>query len=153
MEPELNFPEYDIAVRQNGSFEEVFDIARRRWCINTPEEWVRQHTIHYLINEKNIPVSLVAVEMPVKINSMDRRCDIVVYSNTGKPKMIVECKAPAVKISQSVVNQAGEYNSSLKAPFLMVTNGLKHFVFQIDFEKHSTNSLNQIPDYNYLSMH
>ncbi len=153
MNTQLNFPEYNLSLKQNGVEQEVFDIVRHKWILNTPEEWVRQNAIHYLINEKQIPASLIAVEMPIKINSMDRRCDIVIYSNKGKPKLIVECKAPAVKISQAVVNQAGEYNSTLKAPFLMVTNGLKHFVFQINFEKQSTNALNQIPDYDYLSMH
>lgn len=153
MEEHLNFPEYDIRKRIIESRSEVFDNVRNVWILLTPEEWVRQNIIHYLINENKIPKSLIAVEMPIKMNSMQRRCDIVVYTKSGKPKMIVECKAPSVKINQQTVDQASRYNLTLKVPFLLVTNGLQHYSFFIDFENKTTEVLKTIPDYPYLLKH
>jgi len=150
---QLNFPYYEIKTRTEQERTELFDIVRNTWVLLTPEEWVRQHVLHFLIYENKIPKSLIAVEMPIKMNKMNRRCDIVVYTNSGKPKMIVECKAPNIKLTQNTVDQAGRYNLTLKTPFLLITNGLQHFAFQIDFENKKTEVLNTIPDYNYLLMH
>lgn len=151
--PQLNFPGSAVQIRQSERGLEIFDVTRFLWISYSPEEWVRQRTIHYLIDYLHVPAGLIAVEMPIQINKMQRRCDLVVYNQTGKPKMIVECKAPTVKISQSTVDQAGRYNLALNAPYLMVTNGIKHFAFQINFENQQTSALHEIPDYNQLSMH
>lgn len=150
---QLNFPEAKIPVRQHGGGFELLDITRRVWLGYTPEEWVRQHVIHFLIDHQNVPVSLIAVEMPIKVNNLERRCDIVVFNNRGKPAMVVECKASGVRLSQGTIDQAGRYNTTLKAPYLMVTNGIKHFAFEIDFENQTTEPLKQIPDYELLLRH
>lgn len=150
---ELNFPPYIIKTRTETNRTEVFDIVRNTWILLTPEEWVRQHVLHFLVYENNIPKSLIAVEMPIKMNNMQRRCDIVVFTNSGKPKMIIECKAPQIKLTQSAADQAGRYNLTLKTPFLVITNGIQHFSFLIDFENQKTKSLDLIPNYDYLLRH
>ncbi|HKK59002.1 MAG TPA: type I restriction enzyme HsdR N-terminal domain-containing protein [Salinivirga sp.] len=153
MYEKLNLPKADIQIRQNAKVSEIFDVVRKLWLPYTPEEWVRQNILHFLINYQDVPPSLIAVEMPIKVNRMERRCDIVVYSRSGKPAMIVECKAPGVKVTQKTVDQAGRYNLTLKAPYLMVSNGLKHYAFSIDFENESTTALKSIPDYSSLLRH
>lgn len=149
----LNLPEADIKVRTLNDEVQIFDVIRQLWLKYTPEEWVRQSIVHYLVHNQKFPASLISIEMPIKVNNMQRRCDIVAYINTGKPKMIVECKAPRIKISQKTLEQASQYNLTLKVPFLMVTNGFQHYVFKIDFEKGTTTQLNEIPYYELLSMH
>ncbi|PLX24944.1 MAG: restriction endonuclease subunit R [Salinivirgaceae bacterium] len=149
----LNLPETDIKVRNQEHEVQVFDIVRQQWLNYTPEEWVRQSIVHFLIKYQKVPSSLIAIEMPIKVNKLNRRCDIVVYSNNGKPKLIVECKASTVKISQTALEQVSQYNIALKVPFLMVTNGLQHFAFKIDFANGTTTQLNEIPDYDFLLKH
>lgn len=144
---QVQFPEYDIRTRKQNDVVQIFDVARRSWVKCTPEEWVRQHVVHYLIQEKKVPVSLISVEMPIKLNKMNRRCDIVVFSRQAKPIMVVECKAPEVPINQAVVDQAARYNLTVKAPFLFVSNGNHNYVFYIDFESGQTKVLGEIPVY------
>ncbi|MFO7864590.1 MAG: type I restriction enzyme HsdR N-terminal domain-containing protein [Salinivirgaceae bacterium] len=149
----LNLPAFEMRHQLRDGREEIFDFVRQIWVLNTPEEYVRQHLLHYLIEQLEVPRGLLAVEMPIKVNGMDRRCDIVIYTNSGKPKMIVECKAPTVKITQKAVDQAGSYNLTLKTPFLLISNGLQHYSFSIDYRKQETQMLNFIPDYTYLLTH
>lgn len=143
----LNLPQFDLKIRETNSTKEVFDIVRRKWIKLTPEEWVRQHVINYLISEKKYPKSLIAVEMPIKLNGMNRRCDVVVYSRQRNPFLIVECKAYNVKITQKVIEQIANYNLTLKAPYLLITNGLVHYYYNIIFEKNIINALTEIPNY------
>jgi len=115
-----------------------------------PEEWVRQQFIGYLLNDRKYPKSLIAVEHPLTINGVNHRADIVVFKSDGKPLVVVECKAPDVSITQSVLQQISRYNILFKAPILILTNGLFHFCVQIDFESSTSRQLTAIPSYEEL---
>ena len=125
---------YTLKIRENASQQEVFDPVRQKWVVMTPEERVRQVFILYLLNIKGFPLSHLSVEHAVTVNGMTQRYDLVVFDDELNPYMVVECKAPHIKLTQKVVEQAGRYNSILKAPLLCVTNGVEHRVFRIDFE-------------------
>ena len=125
---------YSLKIRENGSQQEVFDPVRQKWVVMTPEEHVRQVFIIYLLNVKEFPLSHLSVEHAVTVNGMTQRYDLVVFDDELNPYIVVECKAPHVKLTQKVVEQAGRYNSILKAQLLCVTNGVEHKVFRIDFE-------------------
>lgn len=113
----------------------------------TPEEWVRQHIIHYLIEEKNYPISLIAVEKKVTVNKLTKRTDILVFNAMGNPHIIVECKAPSIKISQDTFDQIARYNLKLAANYLIVTNGLTHFYAFMDLKNESYVFMENIPNY------
>ena len=116
----------------------------------TPEEYVRQTLIHFLINEKKYPKNLMSLEHEFKLHGQKKRADIVVYNNHGKPLMIIECKAPTVKISQDAVNQAANYNIYYKVKYLLVTNGTDFYSFSIDRKTNHVESLKTIPEYSEL---
>ena len=122
----LNLPGYPFKLTKKEEQHYIFDEIRRKHLVLTPEEWVRQHFIQYLILEKKFPKSLIQVEGGLILNSLQKRTDLVIYNNLGERIMIVECKAPAVKITQAVFDQAARYNSVHKVKWLVVTNGLKH---------------------------
>jgi hypothetical protein len=124
---------YTLKQRDGADKPEIFDPVRKKWVAMTPEEKVRQIFILYLLNIKGFPLSHLSVEHAVTVNGMTQRYDLVAFDNNLKPYMVVECKAPHVKLTQKVVEQAGRYNSILRAPLLCVTNGLEHKVFHIDF--------------------
>ncbi len=126
---------------------QVFDVIRKKYFILTPEEWVRQHFIHYLNNEKNYPMGLMGVEKMIKYNALKTRADIVLYTREGKAKMIVECKAPNIKITQDTFNQIAKYNFKLKVEYLVVTNGIQHFCCRMDYENNSISFLDDIPTF------
>ncbi|MCQ2286995.1 MAG: type I restriction enzyme HsdR N-terminal domain-containing protein [Bacteroidales bacterium] len=134
-----------IKVRPNGDKQEIFDVVRKKWVALTPEEQVRQFFIHYIINSKNIPLSHIAVEREIIINTLTKRFDVLIYGNDGKPAMVVECKKPAVTIDQKVVEQAGRYNKVIKAPYICVTNGNTHYFFHINFETENITCLDDFP--------
>jgi len=146
----LNLPDFQIKVRTVEGQQQIFDEIRKKYVALIPEEWVRQNFIHYLVNDRKFPKGLIAVEHPLTINGVSHRADIVVFSSSGKPIAIVECKATDIAIDQNVVQQASRYNILLKAPYLMLTNGLVHFCVRIDFEKGSSLPLESIPFYNDL---
>lgn len=125
---------FTLKIRENGAQQEVFDPVRQKWVVLTPEERVRQIFILYLLNVKGFPLSHLSVEHAVTVNGMTQRYDLVVFDDALQPYMVVECKAPHVKLTQKVAEQAARYNSVLKAPLLCVTNGLEKKVFEIDFE-------------------
>ncbi|CAM1348375.1 Restriction endonuclease subunit R (fragment) [Tenacibaculum halocynthiae] len=114
----------------------------------TPEEWVRQHFVKFLINEKKYPTTLIAIEKQLTINNLKKRTDIVIFSPNGTPNIIVECKAPKVKITQATFDQIARYNLKLNAQFLIVTNGLEHFYCMLDTENERYIFLKDIPSYN-----
>ena len=143
----LNFPSYTFRLKSNENKTLIFDIIRKKYVVLTPEEWVRQHTIFYLIKEKKYPISLIAVEKQLKINSMIKRTDIVVFNTDGTPEILVECKSPSVVISQDTFDQIARYNLTVKSNYLIVTNGLNHYYCQIDVEKENYVFLNDIPNY------
>jgi hypothetical protein len=154
---QLNLPEYSFKYRQNNSATEIFDISRKKFIKLTPEEWVRQNFLMFLISEKSFPASLITVEKTLKYNKLTKKADIVIYDNTGAPRIIVECKAPSVKISQEVFDQLARYNlsigrsvlasSPLKVDYLVVTNGMEHFCCKMDYTNSSWLFVNDIPNY------
>lgn len=148
---ELNLPEYDHKVkrRDDGSWT-IWDRLRQRWVALTPEEWVRQHFVEWLIAERQFPAALMGNEVSVTQNGMDRRCDTVVADRTGQPLVIVEYKAPTVNITQKTFDQIVRYNMVLHARYLMVSNGLKHYCCQIDYDAGNYRFLDHIPSYSEL---
>jgi hypothetical protein len=139
--PELNLPKANLKLKDDL----IWCVLRRKYIKNTPEEWVRQHFIHYLINKLNYPVGLMASEKMVKYNGMSKRCDIVSFSNELKTIMIVECKAPKIKLTEDVFYQIAKYNFTLKAPLLILTNGLQHIVAHVDVENNEVKYLEELP--------
>lgn len=143
----LNLPPYTFRIREKLGKKLIFDSFRRRWVALTPEEWVRQNFVRYLTEEKHFPASLVAIERSLKMNQRDFRTDIVLFSKSGSPLVVVECKAPEVKISQLVFDQIARYNLDLRVSYLIVTNGLTHYCCRFDQEQLSYAFLPEIPDY------
>jgi len=146
----LNLPEYDFKTRQKNGKTEIFDEVRKKYLILTPEEWVRQNLIKYLINDREIPAGLISIEKGLKVNTMNKRTDILVHNKKGEPGMIVECKAASVKIDQKTFEQIARYNMSLKVSLLLVSNGHTHYCCKIDHAKGSFSFLESIPDFNTL---
>ena len=145
--PQLNLPIVALKTKLVEGTTQVFDQVRKKYLILTAEEWVRQHFIHYLNQEKNYPLGLMGVEKMVIYNSMKTRADIVLYTADGKPNMIVECKAPNVKIRQDAFNQIAKYNFKLHVPFLVVTNGMKHYCCKMDYDANKIVFLDETPSY------
>ncbi|MCX6310991.1 MAG: type I restriction enzyme HsdR N-terminal domain-containing protein [Bacteroidetes bacterium] len=145
--PKLNFPSYEFRMRDNKSRPEIFDVVRKKWVTLTPEEWVRQHTAKWLIEEKNYPASLLAVEKSIAVNGLTRRCDIVAFNHETKPVLIVECKAHDVEINQHVFDQAARYNLTLDVNLFLLTNGLQHFCCEVDHENEKYVFLKELPSY------
>lgn len=143
----LNFPSYSFRFKNNQNKVAVFDDLRKKFIILTPEEWVRQHTVKFLEKEKNYPLSLINVEKQLKIAGLTKRYDVVVFEPEGNIHIIVECKAPKIKITQHTFDQIARYNLSLKANYLMVTNGLEHYFCQMDYEKQTYIFLTELPEY------
>jgi hypothetical protein len=150
MMKKLNLPEYQIKIKNADGQQQIFDQIRMKYVALIPEEWVRQNFISYLTTDREFPKGLIAVEHPLTLNSVSHRADIVAFSSDGKPIVVVECKAPDVQINQGVIQQISRYNIFLKAPILIITNGLVHFCVRIDFEKGVTTNLDSIPFYNDL---
>jgi type I site-specific restriction endonuclease len=143
----LNLPTYSFKIKSDLQRKLIFDSIRKKYVVLTPEEWVRQNFIRFLVEEKGFPASLIAIEKKVDINLLPQRSDIVLYNKNANPVMIVECKASKVKITQEVFNQIARYNMKLRVPFLVVTNGLRHFCCYMDYNENSFKFLQEIPDY------
>ncbi len=143
----LNLPNFNFKIKTEANKQLIFDTIRKKYVVLTPEEWVRQNFIRFLVEEKQYPASLIAVEKKVDVNLLPQRSDIVLYNRQLKPVIIVECKATNVKITQAVFNQIARYNMTLRVPFLVVTNGLKHYCCEMDYEKRSFRFLEDIPAY------
>lgn len=144
---QLNLPEYPLRIRSENGKTAVFDIVRKKFVALTPEEWVRQHFIHFLIHEKHYPHTLIAVEKQLKENGMLRRFDLLACNRKGEPFLIAEFKAPGVNITQQTFDQAVRYNMSLKVRYIVVSNGLKHFACEVLYEKNSFIFLKEIPQF------
>lgn len=147
---QLNFSNYSFRFKNSENKVLIFDEIRKKFIILTPEEWVRQHVIHYLLNELNFPKSLINVEKLIKINDLSKRYDVVVFKSTGEILVLIECKAPSITISQATFDQIARYNLVLNAQFLMVTNGLNHYFCQMDFENEKYLFLKNLPTYNNI---
>ena len=131
---QLNFPRYQFRFKSSENKTLIFDEIRKKFIVLTPEEWVRQHVVQFLISEKKYPKSLINVEKQLKVKGTLKRYDVVVYNNDGSIFLIVECKAPAIAISQQTFDQIARYNIEANATYLMVTNGLNHYYCQLDYE-------------------
>ena len=147
---QLNFPNYNFRFKNNENKVSIFDEIRKKFIILTPEEWVRQHVVQFLMVEKKYPKSLINVEKVLKINDLRKRYDVVVFNPDGTIHILVECKAPEIKIAQTTFDQIARYNLTLKATYLMVSNGLKHYFCQMDFENEKYHFLQDIPVYNTI---
>ncbi|MEZ5174275.1 MAG: type I restriction enzyme HsdR N-terminal domain-containing protein [Bacteroidia bacterium] len=149
--PELIFPEYPFKLRISESQRtEIFDVFRKKYVILTPEEWVRQHVLSYLVHELQYPASLIAVEVSLNNSLRKQRADAVVYGSNLNPLLIVECKSSDVKLSNETFMQAARYNLELKLPFLIITNGLKLFAAKVSFINNEIETLNELPTYDEL---
>lgn len=148
----LNLPTYSFTIKFQEQRKYIFDTLRKKYVLLTPEEWVRQNFLKYLIDEKKYPASLISVEMEIKLNKLSKRCDAVVFDRSGNPLMIIECKTTSVKIDQTVFEQIARYNMQLQVNYLIVTNGLNHYCCKIDFENQAYEFLGQIPGYSEMSV-
>ncbi|MCF4101236.1 type I restriction enzyme HsdR N-terminal domain-containing protein [Gillisia sp. M10.2A] len=143
----LNFPNYSFRFKNSENKIAVFDEIRKKFVILTPEEWVRIHTVQFLMDIKQFPKSLINVEKQLMVGKMLKRYDIVVYTSTGNIHVIVECKAPNIKITQTTFDQIARYNKSLNAKYLMVTNGIDHYFCKMDYEEEKYSFLPDLPSY------
>lgn len=143
----LQFPQVRLKVKNTENKQHIFDKARKKWIRLTPEEWVRQHTLHFLNDTKGYPLPLIAVEKQIYLNGLPKRFDLLVFNNTGQPMIIVECKSPALEITQAAFDQIARYNMPLKAKYLMVTNGLVHYYCSMDYDNRKYIFLRELPDF------
>jgi len=146
MEP-LNLPTYLFRIKEDKGKKYIFDEIRRRFVLLTPEEWVRQHVVNFLVTEKSFPQQLISVEKGFHQNRNRQRYDLLIYNRQGEPLMIVECKAPGVEINQHVFDQAGRYNNKHKAVYMLITNGIKHYCCLINMANRQYSFLHEIPDF------
>ena len=146
---ELNLPKIDIKSKLVNESIQIFDIVRKNFFVLTPEEWVRQHVIHYLIFNKKYPKGLMQIEKLIKYNNLKTRADIVAFNKNTDPVLLVECKAPSIKIDKNAFDQIAKYNFTLKAKYLFVTNGLKHYCCEMNYITGKKKFLKEVPDYNF----
>ncbi len=146
---QLMFPAYSFRVKNSENKTSIFDVVRKKFIVLTPEEWVRQHVVHFLITDKNYPLSLINVEKVIKVNGTIKRYDVVVYNSDGSIHLLVECKAPKIKITQQVFDQIARYNLTLKGNYQMVTNGLFHYYCQIDYENEAYHFIPELPAFQH----
>lgn len=144
----LNLPEYDIRVKSNKNKALIFDPFRKKYLVLTPEEWVRQHFLNFLVSIKGYPASRIGVEVGLRLNGTQKRADIVVYDSYGRPLIIVECKASSVPITQATFDQIARYNMVLNVPFLVVSNGMQHYYCIMDHKLKSYHFLEDLPAFN-----
>jgi hypothetical protein len=146
----LNLPTYFFRIKEEKGKKYIFDEIRRRFVVLTPEEWVRQHIVLYLVSEKNFPLQLISMEKGFSQNRRKQRYDLLIYDRAGEPVMIVECKAPGIEINQQVFDQAGRYNNIHKASYMLISNGMKHYCCLINKLNKQYRFLPEIPNYDEL---
>ena len=145
--PKLNFPHIILKTKLVDGNTQVFDIVRKKYFKLTPEEWVRQHVIHYLNSYKNYPFGLMGVEKMIKYNGLRNRADIIIYNKEGVPDILVECKSSNIKITQDTFYQIARYNFKLNVKFLLVTNGMQHFCCAMNYNENKIEFLEDIPSF------
>ncbi len=143
----LHLPPYPFKLKNEGSHTLIFDEIRKKYLVLTPEEWVRQHFIKYLVLHKGYPAGLIRLEGGLTVNSLRKRSDILVFNSSGDKILLVECKAPHIRISEATFTQASQYNTVHMVKTLVVTNGLTHYACSIDFSENRFTFLNDIPEY------
>ncbi len=146
----LNLPSYETKFQEKGGKQLIFDFLRRKYVALTPEEWVRQHFTHYLVEQKGYPRGLMANEMELRLGEKRLRCDTLLYNRSLQPQMIIEYKAPTIQLQQRVFDQITAYNMLLHVDYLVVSNGLQHYCCRMDYEHHSYAFLHDIPHYTEL---
>lgn len=146
----LNLPPFEIKLRGTKAQPQIFDILRKKYIALTPEEWVRQHFVHFLVEHKGYPAALMANEIQLKVGEKTLRADSVLYSRELKPRMIIEYKAPHIPITQKVFDQISIYNMLLHVDYLVVSNGLQHYICKMDYNDKKYLFLEEIPDYKEL---
>ena len=142
----LNLPPFEYKLKKAEGKLWIFDVIRKKYLVLLPEEWVRQHFIHYLIS-RGYPKSLIRVEGGLHFNQLQKRSDIVVFDRNGEPWMIIECKSPDIPVGEETVFQVSTYNSTLKAKFITVTNGIRHLFASTDWTRNATKWLDALPEY------
>ena len=146
----LNLPQYEIKIGEKDGKRTIFDFLRRKYVALTPEEWVRQHFTHYLVEHKGYPKGLLGNEIELRLGEKRLRCDSILYNKVAQPQMIIEYKAPTVALQQKTFDQISAYNLLLKVDYLVVSNGLQHFCCKMDYEHQKYVFLQDIPDYEKL---
>ena len=146
----LNLPAYEAKINEENGKLRIFDSLRKCYVALTPEEWVRQHFVNFLTEHKGYPTALTANEVAIKLNETSRRCDTVVYDKLLRPRVIIEYKAPTVKITKEVFAQISRYNLVLKVDYLIISNGLQHYCCKMDYEKQNFTFLQEIPEYSKI---
>ena len=141
----LNLPSFGSKIKEIDGNKRIFDIIRKKYIVLTPEEWVRQHLIHLLVNHLGFSKNLIKVETGLSYHALDKRSDIVVYDKLAKPYLLIECKAPKVKLDKKTISQASIYNKTLKAPYIAISNGFKTYCFEMDLEKGSSTQMDALP--------
>lgn len=147
---ELNLPPYAYKLKQNNGSVQIWDAVRRKYVALTPEEWVRQHFIAYLVDSKKYPLGRIGNEISLSLNGRSRRCDTLVYDAEGQPLVLIEYKAPHISVSQKVFEQAVRYNICFRVPYIMLSNGISHYCCHIDYDSRKYSFLTEIPLYNEL---
>ncbi len=137
----LKYPPFDVRLRNGNGQTAIFDFIRKKWLVLTPEEWVRQHLLNYLVTEKKYPSSIIAIEKEIILNDLKKRFDVVLYNKHLEPALIIECKAPYIELDKTVVEQVQRYNLTLKAQYLMITNGVSDLILD------RNNNRIELPDY------
>ena len=147
----LNFPTYNFRFKKNKDNEVlIFDESRKKFILLTPEEWVRQHALKFLLVEKKFPISLIELERKISLNNQTKRFDLICKNSDGTTRLLLECKAPEIKISQATFDQIIRYNNVLKAQYLWISNGIDNHIFEIDFESNKVNKIKELPLYGDL---
>jgi hypothetical protein len=148
---QLNLPSYDFSIRTEGQKQYIFDDVRKKYVVNTPEEWVRQNFIRFLVSDRGFPRPLISIEHEISLNRLSKRCDAVVFSKSSEPLMILEFKAPDIPVSQNAFDQIVRYNLVLKVSYLLITNGMKHFCCKVNIQNKNYIYLSEIPNYEELT--
>ena len=150
---QLNLPEYKFRIKKQDDKLFIFDTQRKKFVALTPEEWVRQHFIRFLIEEKGYPAALLAIEKQLILNGMKKRCDAILYDIFGYPQVIIEFKAPSISLTQQTFDQVAVYNSKLNVNLLIISNGLEHYCCKINPDTAKYDFFATIPDYNQIILH
>lgn len=146
----LNLPKAPLKLSRKDEQLFVWCVVRKKTLVLTPEEWVRQHVIHYLISDRKVPLGLIASEQGISIHKLNRRCDVVVYGRDQRPKLLVECKAPEITLSAHTLHQIAHYNAELGVDYLWVTNGIQHALYQIDRTGNQIVVLEELPEFDAM---
>ena len=146
----INLPPYPIKLGEKDGKRTIFDILRQKYVALTPEEWVRQHFVHFMMTQKGYPKGLLANEVELRAGTKRLRCDTLLYTRELRPQMIVEYKAPTIQLQQKTFDQISVYNLLLHVDYLVISNGLQHYCCRMDYERQSYTFLQDFPDYGSL---